>query len=226
MLFDTRPLIQSLVALWALVQSLGGFQNGLTDAVHAAPMAGPLWLPSIVLVFLLAGLSESFGTRAVVLLLNRVGRGPFWIALLLTALIFFAGGVVWAACTALVVDFFYDLDGIFLTALRAVAVGFVPLLFAFLAFTPYLGEGLLILLQGLSLFLAALTLSLAYGLAFASAALCVTGGWLLFQLFRRFTAGPVTLISRWLLRLLTGHDVDYGLRDIVPTVPLGLQRQK
>jgi hypothetical protein len=225
MLFDVRPLTQSLIALWTVIQSLGEAQGGLVAAVNAELMAGPLWMPSIVLIFFVAGLSESFGTRAVVLFLNRVGRRPFWIALLLTALTYVAGGFVWGATTALVVDLFYDLDRVFLVSLRAIAVGFLPLLFAFLGFTPYLGQGLLIFLQGLSLFLAALTLSLAYGLPFANAALCATGGWVLFQIIRWFTAGPVTLISRWLLRQITGQDVDYGLRDVVPSVPLGLRRQ-
>jgi hypothetical protein len=226
MLFDTRPLIQSLIALWTITLSLGGALDGLVSAVRAEAMAGPLWLPTIVALFFLAGLSESFGTRAVVLLLNRVGRGPFWIALLLTALTYVAGGFVWTFTTALVLNLFYGPEQVFLVSLRAVAVGFIPLLFAFLGFTPYLGQGLLIVLQGVSLFLVSLTISLVYGLPFGSAALCVTGGWLLFQLARWFSAGPITLISRRLLRLISGEDVDYELRDIVPSVPLGLQRQK
>lgn len=226
MLFDTRPLIQSLIALWTIIQSLGNVEAGLIAAVNAPPMAGLLWLPSVVLLFFLAGLSESFGTRAVVLLLNRVGRRPFWIALLLTALVYVVGGFVWALTTTAVVDLFYDFDNLLLVTLRAVAVGFIPLLFAFLAFTPYFGQALLIIFQGLSLFLVAWTLSLAYALPFGSAALCVTGGWLIFQLIRWFSAGPVTLLSRRLLRRFTGQDVDYGLRDVVPSVPLGLHGQK
>lgn len=226
MLFDTRPLIQSLIALWTIIQSLGDLERGLIDAAKVPLMAGPLWLPTVVLLFLLAGLSESFGTRAVVLLLNRVGRRPFWLALLLTALTYVVGGFVWAATTGILVRLFSNLEGAFLISLRAVAVGFIPLLFAFLGFTPYLGQALLVLLQGVSLFLVALTIALASGLPFVSAAICASGGWLLFQLSRWFTAGPVTQISRWLLRQITGQDVDYGLRDIVPSVPLGLGRQQ
>ncbi len=226
MLFDTRPLIQSLIALWTVVQSPGDLQAGLADAARAPLLAGPLWLPTIVLIFFLAGLAESFGTRAVVLLLNRVGRRPFAIALALTALTYIVGGFVWAYTTAFVISALYGFDEVFRVSLRAVAVGFLPLLFAFLGFTPYLGQGLLMLLQGLSLFLVTLTLTIVYPLTFGGAALCAIGGWLLFQLFRWFTAGPVTLISRRMLRALTGQEVDYQLRDIVPSVPLGLQRQK
>lgn len=226
MLFNTRPLIQSLIALWTVVQSLGNLQAGLADAARAPLLAGPLWLPTIVLIFFLAGLAESFGTRAVVLLLNRVGRRPFAIALVLTALTYVVGGFVWAYTTAFVVNALHGFDEVFRVSLRAVAVGFLPLLFAFLGFTPYLGQGLLMLLQGLSLFLVTLTLTIVYPLTFGGAALCAVGGWLLFQLFRWFTAGPVTLISRRVLRALTGQEVDYQLRDIVPSVPLGLQRQK
>ncbi|MGB9632338.1 MAG: hypothetical protein ACPL8I_03335, partial [Chloroflexaceae bacterium] len=166
------------------------------------------------------------GTRAVVLLLNQVGRRPFAIALALTALTYIVGGFVWAYTTAFVISALYGFDEVFRVSLRAVAVGFLPLLFAFLGFTPYLGQGLLMLLQGLSLFLVMLTLTIVYPLTFGGAALCAIGGWLLFQLFRWFTAGPVTLISRRMLRALTGQEVDYQLRDIVPSVPLGLQRQK
>jgi hypothetical protein len=107
-----------------------------------------------------------------------------------------------------------------------VALGYIPLLFAFLAFIPYLGPAILLLLQGLSLLTTTVAISVGYGLPFTQAALATVGGWLVFQLLRWFTAGPATLISRWVLRLVTGREVNYQLRDVVPTVPLGLQSHR
>lgn len=220
--FDMRPLFQALLALWSITQSVTGFQGNVLNVADAY-----LSLPVIYAIFFLAGLSETYGTRAVTLFLNRVGRRPFFIVLLLTALTYVVGGVVW---TLSIVAVLSSLSPEAAAAPRlviiAVVLGYIPLLFAFLAFIPYLGPAILVLLQGLSLLTTTVAISLGYGLPFRQAALSTIGGWLVFQLLRWFTAGPATLVSRWILRLVTGREVNYRLRDVAPSVPLGLQRHR
>jgi hypothetical protein len=220
--FDLRPLFQALLALWAITQRVTGFQGNVLEVVDAY-----LSLPVIYGIFFLAGLAETYGTRAVTLFLNKVGRRPFFIVLLLTALTYVAGGIVWTLSIAAVLgEIFPEAAAEPRVVVVAVALGYIPLLFAFLGFIPYLGQAILVLLQGLSLLVTTVAISVGYGLPFTQAAISTVGGWLVFQLLRWFTAGPATLLSRWIVRLVTGREVNYQLRDVVPTVPLGLQRHR
>jgi hypothetical protein len=220
--FDLRPLFQALLALWTITQSITSFQGNVLDVADAY-----LSLPVIYAIFFLAGLSETFGTRAVTLFLNKVGRRPFLIVLLLTALTYVVGGIVWTLSVAAVLEVIAPgISAAPRVIIVAVALGYIPLLFAFLAFIPYLGPALLLLLQGLSLLVTTVAISFGYGVPFTQAALATIGGWVVFQLLRWFTAGPLTLISRRVLRLITGREVNYQLRDVVPTVPLGLQQHR
>lgn len=219
--FDIRPLFHALLALWAAVQDVTSFRG---NPLEVPLQSFGIW--TVIGIFFLAGLSEAYGTRAVTLFLNKVGRQPFVIVLLLTALTYVVGGVVWAAITDWVIERFYD-GGVtlFAAVLVAVAVGSIPLLFAFLGAIPYLGPAILHLLQGLSLLLTTLAVTAGYKLPFWQAAVCCLAGWLIFQLLRRLTAWPTTLLSRWVLWLLTGRELSYKLQEIVPLVPLGLQGQ-
>ncbi|NTU85631.1 MAG: hypothetical protein HGA45_40900 [Chloroflexales bacterium] len=220
--FDLRPLFQAFLALWSITQSITGFQGNILEVADTY-----LSLPVVYAIFFLAGFSETYGTRAVSLFLNKVGRRPFFIVLLLTALTYVTGGIVWTLSIAAVLgEIFPEAAAEPRVVVVAVALGYIPLLFAFLAFIPYLGQAILVLLQGLSLLTTTVAISVGYGLPFAQAALSTVGGWLIFQLLRWFTAGPATLISRGILRLITGREVNYQLRDVVPTMPLGLQRHR
>lgn len=220
--FDMRPLFQALLALWAITQSVTSFQGNVLD-VAGRYLNGPV----IYAIFFLAGLSETYGTRAVTLFLTKVGRRPFVIVLLLTALTYVVGGIVWTLSIAVALGMIYpEATATPNVVVVAVALGYIPLLFAFLAFIPYLGPAILLLLQGLSMLTTTVAISLGYGIPFAQAALVTVGGWLIFQVLRWFTTGPTTLISRWVLRLITGRDVNYRLRDVTPLVPLGLQKHR
>ncbi|NCC32662.1 MAG: hypothetical protein EOM24_11680 [Chloroflexia bacterium] len=219
--FDLRPLFQALLALWSITTSVTSYQGNLLEATLTA-----LGLWPAVSIFFLAGLSETYGTRAVVLFLNRLGRRPFFLTLLLTAITYVIGGFVWALTIDLVGAGLLGITGKFPVMLQAVAIGYIPLLFAFLAVIPYLGPAILHLIQGLSFIFTASAVSIGFGVRFREAVLCTIIGWLVFQLLRWFAAGPTTAISRWVLRVVTGREVNYQLRDVVPTVPLGLQRHR
>lgn len=216
--FDLRPLFQALYTLWISVQVVTEYRGNVLVAVNH--YVGP----QIALgVFFLAGLSEGYGTRAVTLFLNRLGRRPFFISLVLTGLTYVAGAVIWAVTINVVGALFFTERGSLAVVLQAVGVGYLPLLFAFMAFAPYVGPALLVLLQALSLLFTTLAVSLGFQIPLWEGAACTIGGWLILQGLRWFTAGPTTAISRRLLRLISGHEVSYNLRDVVPALPLGLR---
>lgn len=217
--FDLRPLLHALLALWSAVREVTTFRDNPLELLLQS-----LGLWTVLGIFFLAGLSETYGTRAVTLFLNKVGRRPFVIVLLLTALTYVVGGIVWAVSTDWVIERFYDGGAALLAVvLVAIAIGYIPLLFAFLAAIPYLGPAILYLLHSMSLLLTTLAVVVGYKLPFWQAALCCLTGWLIFQLLRGLTAWPTTLLSRWVLRLSTGRELSYKLHEIVPPVPLGLQ---
>lgn len=219
--FDMRPLFQALLALWSFTHTVTGYQGNVLDAAFSS-----FGLKTVIGIFFLAGLSETYGARAVTLFLNKVGRRPFFITLLLTAVTYIFGGFVWALTIDLTGAGILDVTGRFAAILQAVAIGYIPLLLAFLAVIPYLGQAILYLLQGASFIVTTIAVSVGFRVTLWEAALCTIAGWLVFQLLRWFTAGPTTLISRWVLRMITGREVNYGLRDVVPTVPLDLHRHR
>jgi hypothetical protein len=219
--FDMRPLFQAMLALWSITTSVTGYQGNLLEAALDA-----LGLWPAVGIFFLAGLSETYGTRAVVLFLNKIGRRPFFITLVFTAVAYIFGGFIWALTIDLVGAGVLGVTGKFPVMVQAVAIGYIPLLFAFLAVIPYLGPAILYVLQGLSLLMTTVAVSIGFGASFRDAALCTIIGWLVFQLLRWFTAGPTTLISRWALRMITDREVNYRLRNVVPAMPLRLQQHR
>lgn len=218
--FDLRPLFQALLALWTLL-----FQMESANGNLLAIIDGYVGLRVAFGIFFLAGLSEAYGTRAVTLFLNRLGRRPFFLSLVITSALFVLGAVLWAFSIREIGAFFFNTKQGLSVALQAVGIAYIPLLFAFLAFVPYVGPAILVVLQGMSLVLATMSISHGFAVAVWEAAIIAVGGWLFLQGLRLLTAGPTTWISRKLLQLVSGREVHYRLREIVPTVPLSLSDQ-
>lgn len=218
--FDLRPLFQAFLSLWTLLFQLEHLNGSLLELIHSY-----VGLHVAFGIFFLAGLSEAYGTRAVMLFLNRVGRRPFFLNLLITSILFVFGAVIWAFSIREMSALFFGNPQPLSHAIQAVGLAYLPLLFAFLAFVPYLGPGLLILLQVVSLILAIFSISIGLDVTLGEAAVMTIGGWIILQLVRWLTTRPTTALSRWLLRVISGRDVHYQLRDIVPPMPLGLSDQ-
>jgi hypothetical protein len=215
--FDLRPLFQALLALWTLL-----FQIEHIDGNILVIIDGYVGLRVAFGIFFLAGLSEAYGTRAVTLFLNRLGRRPFFLSLVITSSLFVIGAVLWAFSMREIGAFFFKTEPGLNVALQAVGIAYLPLLLAFLAFVPYIGPALLALLQGLSLVLATMSVSHGFAVPIWEAAIIAVGGWLCLQVLRLLTAAPTTWFSRKLLQLVSGREVHYRLREIVPTVPMSL----
>lgn len=215
--FDMRPLFQAMLALWALVHSLRTFSGD--PLVIISSIVG---LRMAMLIFFLAGVSEGFGTRAVVLFFNRLGRRTFVTSLIVTGTIFVLGAMVWSASIWLLGVTLFDDQRPLEAVIPAVGIGYLPLLFGFLAFAPYLGPFLRQLLQVASLILVVAALSSGESTMVESAVIAV-GGWLILQLLHWLAAGPTTLLSRWIQRRLLGREVVTDLNRILTETPLGLR---
>ncbi len=218
--FDLRPLFQALLALWTLLFQMENIDGNLLVIID-----GFVGLRVAFGIFFLAGLSEAYGTRAVTLFLNRVGRRPFFLSLVITSTLFVVGAILWAFSIREIGALFFDTQQGLGVALQAVGIAYIPLLLAFLAFVPYLGPALLVVLQALSLVLATMSVSHGFAVPVWEAAIIAVSGWLFLQFLRLLTAAPTTWLSRKLLQLVSGREVHYRLREIVPAVPMSLSDQ-
>jgi hypothetical protein len=104
---------------------------------------------TVGLIFL-AGLSEGLGTQSVVLFLNQVSRRSFALSLLASGALFVISALCWAASIGLVARLAFGLPISPLALAALIRPGYLPLLFAFLAFTPYVGPAIAHLLHASS----------------------------------------------------------------------------
>ncbi len=182
------------LALWlALVE---GALHLRPDAFTAVPAAG---LGPGLLTALLAGLSQALG-QAFILFVNRVRPLRFGLSLLVEALLFWCGFLVWGLSTWLALRLL-GVERSPVQLLEALGLAHAPQLFALLGGLPYLGSPLLSLL------------SLWTAIAFVVGVVAVTGlapwaafaslllGWLVMHLLQRTAGQPLVILGRrWLER--------------------------
>jgi hypothetical protein len=174
---------------------------------------------AIVLIFL-AGLSDGLGTQSVVLFVNQVGRRTFALNLLVSGLFTLLGALGWTLSIGLVARSALGL-AIAPSALFAlVSLGYVPLLFSFLAFIPYSGPGISALLHGASFAIVAGQLARALAIAPWQALACVTSGWLLLQAARWLFSRPLGRADRRIWTLTTRQAERHSLEEILEQLTL------
>ena len=170
-------------------------------AVPGLPRAGAAALA----IVLLAGLAEAAG-ESVVLFVNRVRPRRFVLSLLVSALIFaftylFLAGSVYAVAH-LVIGPHVPL----LTVTVMVGVAYAPRMLGFLAFLPYFGQPLALVLHGWSV------LALLAGVSLVQALAAVALGALLLAVLQRTVGRPFVYVAtrlRWLtagVRLATPQE--------------------
>jgi hypothetical protein len=169
--------------------SFGEFVSGslrLDRATFELIGHAPFGLRVALTVLLLAGASETLG-QAVVLVLNRVSKRRFALALVLGGLELMFEALVWITTMWLLAGLFGGDRGSFGPAVRVLGLAYAPLLFGVLGFLPYIGPVLARMLR-LWVLLAAVTgTSVVFGLIPAVAAAAAMTGflarWLLLRLF-------------------------------------------
>jgi len=129
--------------------SFGEFVGGalrLDRATFDLVEHSPIGLRVALTVLLLAGASETLG-QAVVLVLNRVSKRRFALALVLGGLELVFEALVWIAVLWLLAGLFGGERASFLPAVRVLGLAYAPLLFGVLVFLPYIGPVLARLLR-------------------------------------------------------------------------------
>ncbi len=187
--------------------SFGEFVGGalrLDRATFELVEHSPSGLRVALIVLLLAGASETLG-QAVVLVLNRVSKRRFALALVLGGLDLAFEALVEIVAVWLVAGSFGGYRGSFALAVRVLGLAYTPLLFGVLVFLPYIGPVLARLLRVWVLLAAVASTSVVFGLAPVVAALAALTGflarWLLLRLFGQLWSTA----DRRLWRSSTGH---------------------
>ncbi|HEX7038503.1 MAG TPA: hypothetical protein VF202_00145 [Trueperaceae bacterium] len=176
-------------------------------AVPGLPRAGAAALA----IVLLAGLAEAAG-ESVVLFVNRVRPRRFVLSLLVSALIFaftylFLAGSVYAVAH-LVIGPHVPL----LTVTVMVGVAYAPRMLGFLAFLPYFGQPLALVLHGWSVLALLAGVRATMGASLVQALAAVALGALLLAVLQRTVGRPFVYVAtrlRWLtagVRLATPQE--------------------
>jgi hypothetical protein len=166
-------------------------QEGIIAEIHN--QRGVLQL-SLVMV-LLAGLSEAIG-QSLVLFVNQVSPRRMVISLILSAFLFVGGYVLWVLSIWLVAAILFRPDASILDVIRAVGLGYAPLLFGFLGLLPYFGVGALTLLYFWAFTAIVSAVGVALGLSTAQAILVSVGGGLLVLRVRATFGKPLVKFLR------------------------------
>lgn len=163
------------------------------------------WLVGTMVV-LAAGLSEALG-QSVVLFANRVGPRRFVASLLLTALSYPIGLVLFTLSTFLLADQLFGQDLMVRQVLLIALWSFTPHLFGVFILTPYAGGFISLCLAAWSFGVMTIGIYAVSTLGLTQAALCLTLGWLLWQLLRRSIGWPVVRVARWLRSWVAGESL-------------------
>ncbi|MEI7643392.1 MAG: hypothetical protein WCJ55_03690 [Chloroflexales bacterium] len=177
-------------------------------------------MDAALLLIFLAGLADGLGTQSVVLFANQVGRRSFVGNLLVSGLFSLLGALCWALSIGLVVRSTLGIAIAPPALMVLVSMGYVPLLFSFLALIPYGGPGIAALLNGASFVIVAAQLADTLAIAPWQALACAVGGWLLLQAARRVLSRPLALADRQIWTLTTHQAERRTLEEILDHLAL------
>jgi hypothetical protein len=139
---------------------------------------GPYGVPVATILVFLAGLADGLGTRAVVLLINRITPTAFLVSLLASALLFLLSAAAWIGGVWFFATEFFGMVDALPHFFIGMSLAYIPYLFSVLALLPLLGPPIRAVLRLLS-FLIALWVLVMLGLELWQALLCALFGELL-----------------------------------------------
>lgn len=195
-------IAQNGLSLRTLPDAVGNALS-LNEAVFVAVQTAPQGVGLVLLIVLLAGLSQALG-QSIVLFANRVRPHRFVASLLLSASIYAFGFLLLTTSIWLVSRYVFDSVGSLRVATKAVGLGYSPYLFSFFILTPYFGTPISALLSLWSLLAIVLAVRISFDLTLVQALLCSALGWLLLQVMQRTIGRPVVALAKWLRRQISG----------------------
>jgi hypothetical protein len=185
-------------------------QRGVIAAVHNEP--GMLGL-SLVIV-LIAGVSERIG-QSVVLFANEIKPHRFVYSLLIGALLFLGGYVLWVVSIYLVAVLLFQTDASLRTVIRAVGLGYAPLFLGFLGLIPYFGSGILTILYFWVFTAIVSAVQATLGLPAYQAVIASAGGGLLILGLRATIGKPFVKLARQFRNIAAGKRLQLKIREAV-----------
>lgn len=154
-------------------------------------------------IVIIAGLSEALA-QSLVLFANRVRPHRFVASLLLSAIFYTAGFILWTLSIWLVADLVFDKQQDIRALLKVVGLAYAPYLFGFFILTPFWGNGISVLLSLWSLLAVLNAVQVALALSLPQALACSALGWVLLQLLRRTVGRPLIVLTRFVKRRTAG----------------------
>ena len=156
---------------WHLITGALGLDPAAFRAIESADHG----LRQALVILLLAGASETLG-QSVVLVLNRVSRGRFFLALLLGGAELVLEGLVWIFSVWVLGGWLGATRPPFFSAVRVIGLAYAPLVLGVFIFFPYIGPLIGRLLRLWVLLAAVVGISVVFGVAPWMAALIAAAG--------------------------------------------------
>lgn len=180
----------------------------------------PQGLLAAAALLLLAGLSDGLGTRAVVLLINRITPISFAVTLLASALFFLAGAGLWIWGAWLAAVELFGVHDTLVHFFVVLSFAYAPFVFSALSLLPLFGPGIRWILRLWS-FLLGLGLLILLGLNPWQALLCAACGTLLVVGVEWLFGEPGAFLANRMWATLAGRP--RPLRAHVPHVVPGYE---
>lgn len=179
-------------------------------ALAASPGVRPLTLAVAVLggASLLAG-------ESVILFLNQVPKGRFFLSLLVNGVLFAMTLWIWAASIWWIGSWSSDVPVTLSLVVNAVALGAAPFVFGFLVLAPYMGPAIARILWVWSLLITVRSVAGAFEGGLVVAALVVGAGWILVLLIGRTVGRPFVHLRNRVWDRVMGTQQDQRARDIL-----------
>ncbi len=199
----------NLLSVWnAIFRALS-----LDSTVFAELLVASNGLRIALIVILLAGFSEASG-QSIVLFINRVMPGRFWLALLISTISHMAGYLLWSLTVWLVGSYLFGHVESFVAIAGVVGLAYAPRLFAFFTLIPFFGNTLSLLMSLWSMLAVIIALQVGLQLDLWQAVATGGAGWFLVQIWQRTLGRPVYAIDRWARNLAAGVPLTFTMDDI------------
>jgi hypothetical protein len=195
---------------------------GLDPAAFRAIEQSDHGLRQALVILLFAGASETLG-QSVVLVLNRVSRGRFFLALLLGGAELIVEALIWIVSVWILGGLLGATRPPFVSAVRVIGLAYAPLLLSVFVFFPYVGPLIGRLLRLWVLLAAVVGISVVFGVAPWMAVLIGAAGFLGRWVLLRIFGGVGHAAGRWFWRASTG--LEAPLRSSDPLLSIGSRDQ-
>jgi hypothetical protein len=203
-----------------LFQFLGYVWNGIGAAMRLDPRVYEIvestpWSGWVILAIAMLGGASLLLGQSVILFVNRVKPGRFFLSLLLNGIIFTISLLIWAVAIWLIGRFLFNEPPHLGVVMRMVALGAAPYVYGFLVLIPYAGNAIGRILAAWSFLIVLSGINFLYPSGFITSAICVGLGWLLITLLSRFVGKPVIALRDRMWHRITGSSLDASVQDVL-----------